>query len=206
MAFFFHFANANVLLVLGEIMGENNDDGSMKRSAFPLIAGAITTAQVTMALVTKLGSWLTQRGVGRKPLFLTALLSLPIRCFLIILLKDAGDAYLMSTQVLDGVGGGFFALLHSFIVADISFGTGRFNVAMGLTATCFGIGGTLSNFFGQVIVENMGHVASLYGSLLLSCIPTVIFGVFMPETLGLRGKIGDEITRKGATPFVALDG
>ena len=30
--FFFHFANANVLLVLGELMGGDNDDGSVKRT------------------------------------------------------------------------------------------------------------------------------------------------------------------------------
>ena len=34
--FFFHFANANVLLVLGELMGGDNEDGSVKRSAIPL--------------------------------------------------------------------------------------------------------------------------------------------------------------------------
>ncbi|KAL7531541.1 hypothetical protein ACHAWF_003818 [Thalassiosira exigua] len=37
--FFFHFANANVLLVLGELMGGDNEDGSVKRTAIPLIAG-----------------------------------------------------------------------------------------------------------------------------------------------------------------------
>ena len=39
--FFFHFANANVLLVLGELMGGDNEDGTTKRSAIPLIAGAM---------------------------------------------------------------------------------------------------------------------------------------------------------------------
>mmetsp|Transcript_56494 Transcript_56494/g.61157 ORF Transcript_56494/g.61157 Transcript_56494/m.61157 type:complete len:361 (+) Transcript_56494:90-1172(+) len=39
--FFFHFANANVLLVLGELMGgDNGEDGAPSRSAIPLIAGA----------------------------------------------------------------------------------------------------------------------------------------------------------------------
>jgi hypothetical protein len=51
----------------------------------------------------------------------------------------------------------------------------------------FGLGATLSNFLGQNVVEQFGHVASLTGSLLLSVIPIVIFGCFMPETLGDRG-------------------
>jgi MFS family permease len=107
---------------------------------------------------------------------------------LIIFWKDAGDTYLLLTQILDGLGGGFFGLLHPFLVADITFGTGRFNVVMGLTASCFGFGATLSNFIGQRIVEKYDHVTSLTGSLLLSIIPILIFGCLMPETLGDRGK------------------
>ena len=128
--FFFHFANANVLLVLGELMGSDPNDagGPPKRTAIPLTAGAIVTAQLTMTLATYIGGRCTNSGVGRKPLFMGALLSLPIRCALIILFRNAGDNYLLSTQILDGVGGGLFGLIHPLLVADITFGTGRFNV------------------------------------------------------------------------------
>jgi Na+/melibiose symporter-like transporter len=127
--FFFHFANANVLLVLGELMGGNNDDGDgISRSAIPLIAGAIVLAQLTMAIATWLGKRFTHVGVGRKPLFMAGLVTLPVRCALIIYWKDAGSSFLLSTQILDGLGGGFFGLLHPYLVADITFGTGRFNL------------------------------------------------------------------------------
>jgi predicted MFS family arabinose efflux permease len=59
--------------------------------------------------------------------------------------------------------------------------------AVGLTASTFGLGGTLSNFLGQHVVESFGHVVSLSGSLILSFIPLIVFGCFMPETLGDRG-------------------
>jgi hypothetical protein len=127
--FFFHFANANVLLVLGELMsGGDNEDGSPRRSAIPLIAGAIVLAQITMAIATHIADKLTLCGVGRKPLFLAGLMSLPIRCALIILWKDKGDAWLLSTQILDGLGGGLCGIIHPYLVADITFGSGRFNV------------------------------------------------------------------------------
>jgi len=131
------FANANVLLVLGELMGQG-EEGGPKRTAIPLIASAIITAQLTMTLATSIGNRLTTAGVGRKPIFLAGLLTLPIRCGLIILWRNAGDSWLLSTQILDGLGGGFFGLLHPLLVADLTFGTGRFNVVMGLTASCFG--------------------------------------------------------------------
>jgi len=87
---------------------------------------------------------------------------------------------------LDGLGGGFFGLIHPYLVADQTFGTGRFNLVMGLTASTFGLGATLSNFLGQNVVEIYGHVASLTASLILSFVPVVVFGCFMPETLGDR--------------------
>lgn len=118
-------------------MGQG-EEGTPKRSAIPLIAGAIVTAQLTMAVATAIGNRLTTNGVGRKPLFMLGLVTLPIRCALIILWRNAGDSWLLSTQVLDGLGGGFFGLLHPFLVADITFGSGRFNVVMGLTASFFG--------------------------------------------------------------------
>ena len=126
--FFFHFANANVLLVLGELMGGDEEDGGVKRSAIPLIAGAIVLAQFTMSGATIMGDTLTKQGWGRKPLFLAGLITLPIRCALIIFWKDAGESFLLSTQILDGLGGGFFGLLHPYLVNDIAFGSGRFNV------------------------------------------------------------------------------
>ena len=122
------FANANVLLVLGELMGGDNEDGSPKRSAIPLIAGAIVLAQLTMSGATLLGGRLTMNGIGRKPLFLAGLLTLPLRCALILLWKDSGEAFLLSTQILDGIAAGFVGLIHPYLVADITFGTGRFNV------------------------------------------------------------------------------
>jgi hypothetical protein len=122
------FANANVLLVLGELMGQDEEKGGHPRLAMPLVAGAIVTAQITMAAATYAGNKLTLRGIGRKPLFLAGLVSLPVRCALIMWLKDSGNAALLSTQIFDGLAGGLIGLVHPYLVADITFGSGRFNV------------------------------------------------------------------------------
>jgi len=98
-----------------------------------------------------------------------------------------GAGYLLATQVMDGVGGGLFGLLHPYLVADLAFGSGRFNVVMGLTASCFGLGATMSNFLGQLVVEHFGHATSLTCSLVISFVPVVLFAAAMPETLGIRG-------------------
>lgn len=59
---------------------------------------------------------------------------------------------------------------------------------VGLTASCFGLGATLSNLLGQMAVEKLGHVASLSGSFVLSLIPICLFALGMPETYGKRGE------------------
>lgn len=108
-------------------MGNQGESDSQNRNAIPLTAGAIIMAQVTMALATQLGDNYTARGTGRKVLFMAGLLSLPVRCALIILFSNAGSAFLLSTQIFDGIGGGLMGLIQPLIIADITFGTGRFN-------------------------------------------------------------------------------
>ena len=68
---------------------------------------------------------------------------------------------------------------------------------MGLSASCFGLGATLSNYIGQHVVESFGHVASLSGSLVISVVPIFVFGIFMPETLGGRGAFTREVGTNG---------
>ena len=56
---------------------------------------------------------------------------------------------------------------------------------VGVTASFFGLGATLSNFFGQMVVEKFDHVTSLMASFFISLVPVILF-LFMPETLGMR--------------------
>lgn len=72
-------------------------------------------------------------------------------------------------------------------MANLLVSTFSFSYQVGLTASSFGLGATMSNYFGQQVVEYFGHSVSLMGSFILSFIPIMIFGLFMPETLGARG-------------------
>lgn len=65
----------------------------------------------------------------------------------------------------------------------------------GLIGTTSGVGATLSNLIGQSLVENYGYNASLTGSLFLSIVACIVFSLFMPETYGLRGAIGDSLAQ-----------
>jgi MFS family permease len=66
---------------------------------------------------------------GRKPVFMLGFGVLPGRGVLYTL---SGNPYaLVSIQLLDGVGAGIFGVLSVLVVADLTRGTGRFNITNG---------------------------------------------------------------------------
>ena len=83
---------------------------------------------------------------------------LPLRGVLYTLWQN--PFYLVSIQMLDGVGAGLFGALFILVVADLTKGTGRFNLAQGAASACFGFGAALSNGVAGYIVDWFGYRAA----------------------------------------------
>ena len=66
---------------------------------------------------------------GRKPVFLVGLAVLPVRGMLYCL--SVNPYYLVGVQLLDGIGAGIFGVVSVLVVADLTKGTGRFNLTQG---------------------------------------------------------------------------
>ena len=75
---------------------------------------------------------------GRRPLLLIGFGVLPIRALLFALTTD--PTLLIAVQILDGVSGTVLGVLQALIIADLTNGTGRFNLAQGLVGVISGIG------------------------------------------------------------------
>jgi MFS family permease len=106
---------------------------------------------------------------------------LPIRGILYTLTSSI--YLLVGIQVLDGVGAGIFGVVSVLVIADLTRGTGRFNLTLGAIATAVGIGAALSQTIAGAIVHHSGYRA---GFLLLSIVAAIAFSIlwiFMPETL-----------------------
>ena len=89
-------------------------------------------------------------------------------------------------QILDGVAGGIFGVLSILMVADLTKGTGGFNLTPGMVATSIGIGASLSNLLARFVAKNAGYNASF---LMLAAIATLALAVFwflVPETKELK--------------------
>ena len=83
----------------------------------------------------------------------------------------------------DGVGAGVFGTMYILVTSDVSAGTGRFSLTLGLTTAAMSIGGTVSGYLGQALAQDHGYQNAFMILGFLACIPAVGYLVFMPETL-----------------------
>ena len=177
-AVMFHFANAAMLPLLGELLAKGHG-----RSSMLFMSACVVTTQFVITLIAswsgrKAGTW------GRKPLLLIAFAVLPIRGVLYTL--TANTVLLVAIQVMDGVGAGIFGVVSVLVIADLTRGTGRFNLTLGAISTAVGIGAALSQVIAGSIVHHAGYRA---GFLFLAGVASAAFAIlyfFMPETRNTR--------------------
>jgi predicted MFS family arabinose efflux permease len=177
-AVMFHFANAAMLPLLGELLAKGRG-----RSSMLFMSACVITTQF---VITLLASWSGRNAGawGRKPLLLIAFGVLPIRGLLYTLTSNT--ALLVAIQVLDGVGAGIFGVVSVLVIADLTRGTGRFNLTLGAITTAVGIGAALSQVIAGSIVHHIGFRA---GFLFLAGMALAAFAIlhfFMPETRNLQ--------------------
>src|SRR5215475_13571854 len=106
------------------------------QSSSLLMAAGIIVAQLVMIPVAALAGRLTEAR-GRKLIFLIGFISLPIRGALFTLSDQ--PAFVISVQILDGVGVGVYGVLSVLVVADLTRGTGHFNFTQGAIETATGV-------------------------------------------------------------------
>jgi MFS family permease len=111
---------------------------------------------------------------------LLGLAALPIRAGLFALTTD--PILLVIIQTLDGFSGATLGVLTTLIVADLTNGTGRFNLAQGLAGTFSGVGASLSTLIAGLVTQRFGYAAGLLGVTAVGLMAVVIVWVFMPET------------------------
>ena len=171
----FHFANAAMLPSVGQLL--THVVGS--DHATSLIAACIVAAQLVMVPVAVLVGARADRW-GRKPFFLVAFGILAARGVLYTLSDD--PFWLVAVQLLDGVGAGIFGALFPVVVADLTRGTGRFNVAQGAVATAQGIGASFSATFAGVIIVFGGYSAAFLALAAVAGAGFALYLTAMPET------------------------
>ena len=170
----FHFANAAMLPLLGEKLALSNKGTETLFMASCIIVAQIVMVPMAILVGRKANDW------GRRPIFLAGFAVLPIRGVLYTLWQD--PYYLVSIQILDGIGAGIFGALFFIVVADLTQGTGRFNLAQGAVAAAWGFGAALSNSVAGLIVDHAGYNAAFLFLAVIAFAGFLLFWLAMPET------------------------
>jgi MFS family permease len=153
--FLFQAANAAMLPLVGSEMTLRS-----AQWASVLIAASIVVPQlVAAAIAPRVGQ--LAASLGRRPILLVGFAVLPLRAILLTFYRD--PASIIVVQALDGISGAAQGVLVPLILADITRGTGRFNLAQGLVATATGLGAAVSTAVAGYLATRFGTTAACLG-------------------------------------------
>jgi MFS family permease len=170
----FHLANSAMLPLVGSVV-------TMRSSqwATVIIAACIVVPQLVVAT---LSPWVGTRARiwGRRPLLLIGFAALPIRGILFATVTD--PSLLLAVQLLDGVTAAVFAVMVPLVVADLTRGTGRFNLGQGILGTATGIGASLSATLAGYVTDHYGSPTAFAGLAAIAVVGFTVLWFLMPET------------------------
>ena len=193
----FHFANAPLLPLVGQKLAFAH-----REWATAMMSGCIIAAQMIMLPIAVLVGRHAD-GWGRKPILLIGFGILPIRAALYTL--SNASAWLLSVQLLDGIGAGVWGAITPLVIADLTRGSGHYNLAQGGVASAQGIGASLSGLCAGVVVDHFGYSAAFLTQAAIAAVAFVALLAAMPETRAadqavapIAGEAADPIAGSGS--------
>ena len=173
----FHLANGAMLPLVGQKMGLVD-----KQNSSLYLSAAIIMAQGVMVFVARFAGSAAER--GRKKILFFAFLLLPVRALLFAFI--ANPYALTGIQLLDGIGAGLFGVISILMIADLSQGTGRFNLLQGVVYSAIGLAAALSSILAGYVVDRFGYAVG-FGTLAgISVLGLLFYFFFVPETKNIN--------------------
>ena len=145
----FQLANAAMLPLMGGILTMRSSEW-----ASTLIGACIVVPQLVVALFAPwvgrvADSW------GRRPLLVVCFGALALRGILFAVVTD--PYLIVAIQALDGVSAAVLGVVLPLVVADITRGTGQFNLGLGIVGSAVGIGAAFSTTLGGYAMDHFGR-------------------------------------------------
>jgi MFS family permease len=151
----FNLGNGAVLPLLGQRMAA---EGAHDPTQW--LAVLVIVAQAVMIPV----SWLAGRAadaLGRRLLLIVACTALAVRGGLAMVATD--PAWLIGLEILDGIGAGLLSVAGPAAIADLTYGGGRTQTAMGAVQTVQSLASALSAGAGGLLAYHFGWAAAFGG-------------------------------------------
>jgi MFS family permease len=170
----FHLANAAMLPFMASVL-------TMRLSKWAplMIAASIVGPQLVVAVFSP---WVGRKAQawGRRPLLLVAFAALPLRG---LLFATVTNPYaLVAVQLLDGVTAAVFAVLVPLVIADVTRGTGHFNLGQGIVGTMIGIGASASPTYAGYLSDHFSSPVAFLGLAGVAMLGFAATWALMPET------------------------
>ncbi|MGP0093515.1 MAG: MFS transporter [Xanthobacteraceae bacterium] len=170
----FHFANAATLPLMGSILTMRAGQWALGLTAACIVVPQIVVAGLSPFIGRKTQLW------GRRPLLIVCFVALALRCVLFALMP--GPYAVVATQAFDGLSAAILGVLFPLVVADITGGTGRFNLSLGFAGTAVGIGAALSTTAAGFTLDHFGCAATFFGLAGIAVAGLALASALMPET------------------------
>jgi MFS family permease len=164
----FQLSNAALLPLVGSELTR-----AVGGTANLLIAACIVLPQAVVALISPWVGRAADR-TGSRLVLTLGFAALPIRALLLAAVID-DPALLVAVQGLDGLSAAVFGVMLPLVAADLTWGTERFNLCMGVLGLAVAGGATLSTLIAGVIADQLGEKAAFLA--LAGCGAMAVVGV-----------------------------
>ena len=170
----FQLADASMLPLIGENLAT-----SIKDNAAIWLSGLIIVPQVVVAILAPWVGFHSEKR-GRRPLLLIGFGLEPVRA--LVLAFTAGYPFLVVAQVLSGITGAIIGVLTVLVITDLTAGTGRFNLAVGVVGALSGIAASVSTSVTGFLFEAFGPRIGYLPLAGIAAAATALVWVFLSET------------------------
>jgi MFS family permease len=170
----FQLADASVMPLASGRLGREHHDQSTLVTASLVAAPEIVSALIAGWIARRADDW------GRKPLLVAGFCVLPLRAALFALAPDPW--YLVGVQALGGLTTATIGILTPLVIADLTRGTGRFNLAQGAAGTASALGAALSTAVTGYIAQLSDYSVAFFALAAIAATGVVFLYWFLPET------------------------
>src|SRR5579863_10371997 len=132
----FQLANASMLPLIGENLAT-----TIPTQSSLWMSGLIIVPQIVVAIFAPWVGYHSEKR-GRKPLLLLGFAAEPVRAALLAFTN--AYTFLVVAQILSGITGAIIGVLTVIVIADLTVGSGRFNLAQGAVGAAIGVAASLS--------------------------------------------------------------
>jgi MFS family permease len=170
----FQLADASIMPLASGRLGREHHEQSELVTASLVAMPEVVTAFIAGWIARRADDW------GRKPLLLAGFCALAVRAALFALAP--GPWYLVGVQALGGLTAATIGIMTPLVLADITRGTGRYNLAQGAAGMASAVGAALSTAVTGYVAELFGYTFGFFGLAAIGATGLMFLYWCLPET------------------------